>query len=114
MFSNNPRNGGSFAFEGVVKLSAREKYDYRDLDMIEAKRNLYGLDMPFGEIAANWAIRSAEQEGINAALESVWQAKREYRAELAKKRALRFSGYREAHKQICNASEASYGLRPFR
>jgi hypothetical protein len=49
----------------------------------------------------------AEQEGINAALESVWQAKREYRVELAKKRALRFSGYREAHKHICNASEAS-------
>jgi len=49
----------------------------------------------------------AERQGTNAALESVWQAKREYRAELARKRALRFSGYREAHKEICNASEAS-------
>jgi hypothetical protein len=37
----------------------------------------------------------AEREGINAALESVWRAKREYRAELAKKRALRFSQYSE-------------------
>jgi hypothetical protein len=35
----------------------------------------------------------AEREGINAALESVWKAKREYRVELAKKRALRFSKY---------------------
>jgi hypothetical protein len=34
-----------------------------------------------------------EREGIDAALESVWRAKREYRAELAKKRALRFSEY---------------------
>ena len=42
----------------------------------------------------------AEREGINAALESVWQAKREYRVGLAKKRALRFSTYRKAHKQI--------------
>jgi hypothetical protein len=39
----------------------------------------------------------AEGEGINAALESVWQAKTEYRVELAKKRALRFSTYRKAH-----------------
>jgi len=30
-----------------------------------------------------------EREGINAALENVWRAKREYRAELAKKRALK-------------------------
>jgi hypothetical protein len=36
----------------------------------------------------------AEGEGINAALESVWKAKREYRVELAKRRALRFSEYR--------------------
>jgi hypothetical protein len=35
----------------------------------------------------------AERQGINAALESVWQAKRQYRVELAKKRALRFSEY---------------------
>jgi hypothetical protein len=48
----------------------------------------------------------AEREGINAALESVWKAKREYRAELAKNRALRFSKYRDAHKQISNVSEA--------
>jgi hypothetical protein len=38
----------------------------------------------------------SEREGINAALESVWQAKREYRADLAEKRALRFSEFREA------------------
>jgi hypothetical protein len=51
------------------------------------------LDMPFGKIAANWAIR-APKEGISAALESVWKAKREYRAELAKKRTSRFSEFR--------------------
>jgi hypothetical protein len=36
----------------------------------------------------------AEREGIDAALESVWKAKREYRAELGRKRALRFLRYR--------------------
>jgi hypothetical protein len=37
----------------------------------------------------------SERESINAALESVWRAKREYRADLAKKRALRFSEFRK-------------------
>ena len=36
----------------------------------------------------------AEGQGIYAALESVWQAKRECRAELAKKRAVRFLAFR--------------------
>ena len=88
-----------------MKLMARHKYDYRDLDRGEAQLIRIGH--------ALWRDRRklgdtvAEREGINAALDSVWKAKREYRAELARKRALRFSGYREAHKQICNAYEAS-------
>jgi len=88
-----------------MKLMARQKYDYRDLDRGEAQLIRIGH--------ALWRDRRklgdtvAEREGINAALDSVWKAKREYRAELARKRALRFSGYREAHKQICNAYEAS-------
>ena len=81
-----------------MKLTARQKYDYRDLDRGEAQLIRVGH--------ALWRDRRklsdtvAEGEGINAALESVWKAKREYRAELARKRALRFSGFREAHKQI--------------
>jgi hypothetical protein len=63
--------------------------------------------MPFGEIAANWTIRSLKERALNAALESVWRAKREYRAELAKKQALRFSEYRDAQNQICNVPEAA-------
>ena len=74
-----------------MKLSARQKYDYRDLDRGEAQLIRVGH--------ALWRDRRklgdtvAEREGINAALESVWKAKREYRAELAAKRALRFSQY---------------------
>jgi hypothetical protein len=49
----------------------------------------------------------AEREGINAALESVWKAKREYRTELAKKRALRFSQYPVDYKRTRDTSEAS-------
>jgi hypothetical protein len=48
----------------------------------------------------------AEREGIYAGLESVWQAKREYRAEMAKKRALRFSEYREALTLLPDFSDA--------
>jgi hypothetical protein len=59
--------------------------------------------MHFGEIVENWATWVSEREGIDAALESVWRAKREYRAELAKKRALRlrFSEYRKTLPQCC-------------
>jgi hypothetical protein len=60
--------------------------------------------MPSGEIVENWAIRLLKEKA-NAALESVWRAKREYWVELAKRRALRFSTYRKAHKQISNPSE---------
>jgi hypothetical protein len=75
-----------------MKLSARQKYDYRDLDRGEAQLIRVGH--------ALWRDRRklddtvAEREGINAALESVWRAKREYRAELARNRALRISKYR--------------------
>ncbi len=74
-----------------MKLTAKQKYDYRDLDRGEAQLMRVGH--------ALWRDRRklgdtvAEGEGINAALESVWQAKREYRAELAERRALRFSQY---------------------
>ena len=77
-----------------MKLSARQKYDYRDLDRGEAIRIGHAL----------WRDRRklgdtvAEREGINAALERVWKAKREYRVELAKKRALRFSQYLDDYK----------------
>ncbi len=86
-----------------MKLSARQKYDYRGLDRAEAQLIRVGH--------ALWRDRRklgdtvAEEEGINGALESVWRVKREYRVALAKKRALRFSTYREAHKQISNPSE---------
>jgi hypothetical protein len=96
-----------------MKLTARQKYDHRHLDRGEAQ--LIRLGHALWRDRRKLGDTVAEREGINAALESVWQAKREYRAELAKKRALRFSGYRKAHKQICNASEASlFGLRPLR
>ena len=69
-----------------MKLHARQKYDYRDLERGEAQLIRVGH--------ALWRDRRklsdtvSEREGINAALESVWQAKRDYRAELAKKSAL--------------------------
>jgi hypothetical protein len=75
-----------------MKLTARQKYDYRDLDRGEAQLMRVGH--------ALWRDRRklgdtvAEREGIDGALESVWKAKREYRIELAKRRALRFSQYR--------------------
>ena len=34
----------------------------------EAKHNSYRLDIPFGEIASNWATRLPKRDGINAAL----------------------------------------------
>jgi hypothetical protein len=77
-----------------MKLTARQKYDYRDPDRGEAQLIRVGH--------ALWRDRRklgdtvAEREGINAALESVWKAKREYRAELARKRASRFSEFRSA------------------
>jgi hypothetical protein len=74
-----------------MKLSARQKYDYRDPDTGEAQLIRIGH--------APWRDRRklgdtvSEREGINAALESVWKAKTEYRAELARTRAiLRLSG----------------------
>jgi hypothetical protein len=88
-----------------MKLMARQKYDYRDLDRGEAQLIRIGHALWRDRLKLGDTV--AEREGINAALESVWKTKRQYRAELARKRALRFSGYREAHKQICNASEAS-------
>jgi hypothetical protein len=90
-----------------MKLSARQKYDYRDLDRGEAQLIRIGH--------ALWRDRRelgdtvAEREGINAALESVWQAKKEYRAELAEKRAVRFVQYRNALKQPSDFAKASMG-----
>jgi hypothetical protein len=84
-----------------MKLTARQKYDYRDLERGEAQLIRVGH--------ALWRDRRksgdtvSEREGINAALETVWQLKREYRAELAKKRALRFSKYHKALLQ-CQAA----------
>ncbi len=80
-----------------MKLRARQKFDYRNLDRGEARLIRIGH--------ALWRDRRklgdtvAEREGIYAALESVWQAKREYRAEVANRRALRFSQYREVYKR---------------
>jgi hypothetical protein len=85
-----------------MKLHARQKYDYRDLERGEAQLIRVGH--------ALWRDRRklgdtvSEREGINAAIESVWQAKREYRAELAEKRALKFSEYRKGLPQRCVAA----------
>jgi hypothetical protein len=51
----------------------------------------------------------AEREGINAALESVWKAKREYRAELAKKRTSRFSEFRASRGGLVAAYQTASG-----
>jgi hypothetical protein len=74
-----------------MKLTARQKYDYRDLDRGEAQLIRVGHALWRDRLKLGDTV--AEREGINAALESVWRAKREYRAELARKRALRFSQY---------------------
>jgi hypothetical protein len=83
-----------------MKLSARQKYDHRDLDRGEAQLIWVGH--------ALWRDRRklgdtvTQREGINTALETVWQAKREYRSDLARRRALRFSQYREVFKGSCD------------
>ena len=87
-----------------MKLHARQKYDYRDLERGEAQLIRVGHSL--------WRDRRklgdtvSEREGINAALESVWRAKKEYRAELAKKRALRFSEFRKTLPQLRDFPEA--------
>ena len=90
---------------GQMRLTARQKYDYRDLDRGEAQLIRVGHALWRDRLKLGDTV--AEREGINAALESVWNAKREYRTELVKKRALRLSKYRDAHKQISNVSEAA-------
>jgi hypothetical protein len=75
-----------------MKLTARQKYDYRDLNRGEAQLIRIGHALWRDRLKLGDTV--AEREGINAVLESVWQAKREYRAELAAKTALRFSQYR--------------------
>jgi len=86
-----------------MKLHARQKYDYRDLERGEAQLIRVGH--------ALWRDRRklgdtvSEREGINAALESVWRAKREYRADRAKKRASRFSEFRKALPQLFDLSQ---------
>jgi hypothetical protein len=79
-----------------MKLTARLKYDYRDLDRGEAQLIRVGHALWRDRLKLGDTV--AEREGINAALESVWKAKKEYRAELAKKRALRFSQYLDDYK----------------
>ena len=74
-----------------MKLLARQKYDYRDLDRGEAQLIRVGHALWRDRLKLGDTV--AEREGINAALESVWKAKREYRAELARKRASRFSSF---------------------
>ena len=87
-----------------MKVHAGQKYDYRDLERGEAQLIRVGH--------ALWRDRRklgdtvSEREGINAARESVWLAKRECRAELAKKRALRFLEYRKALPQLLDLTEA--------
>jgi hypothetical protein len=66
-----------------MKLTATQKYDYRDLDRGEAQLMRVGHALWRDRLKLGDTV--AEREGINAALESVWRAKREYRAELAKK-----------------------------
>jgi hypothetical protein len=76
-----------------MKLTARHKYEYRDLDRGEAL--LIRVGHALWRDRRKLSDTAADREGINAALESVWRTKREYRLELAKKRALRFSKFRE-------------------
>ena len=86
-----------------MKLMARQKYDYRDLDRGEAQLMRVGHALWRDRLKLGDTV--AEREGINAALESVWKAKREYRAELAKKIAFRFSQYWRVHKRTGDYSE---------
>jgi hypothetical protein len=81
-----------------MKLTARQKYEYRDLDRGEAQLMQVGHALWRDRLKLGDTV--AEREGINAALESVWKAKREYRVELAKRRVLRFSQFREAKWEV--------------
>ena len=87
-----------------MKLTARQKYDYRDLNRGEAQLIRIGHALWRDRLKLGDTV--AEREGINAALESVWQAKREYRSDLARWRALRFSQYREVFKGSCDIPKA--------
>jgi hypothetical protein len=82
-----------------MKLTARQKYDYRDLD--RGERN---LGMPSGEIAANWAIRSPKERALRRHSRAFGRRRGNIGRELAKNRDLRFLKYRDAHKQIFNVN----------
>ena len=75
-----------------MELSARRKCDHRNLDRGEAQLMRVGHALWRDRLKLGDTV--IEREGINAALESVWKAQREYRIELAKRRASRFSEYR--------------------
>jgi hypothetical protein len=57
-----------------MKLVARQKYDYRDLDRGEAQLIRIGHALWRDRLKLGDTV--AEGEGINAALESVWQQRR--------------------------------------
>jgi hypothetical protein len=45
-----------------MKLRARQKYDYRDLERGEAQ--LMRVDMHFGEIVENWVTRCPKERAL--------------------------------------------------
>jgi len=59
-----------------MKLSARQKYDYRDLERGEAQ--LISIGHALWRDRRKLGDTVIERGGINATLETVWQAKREY------------------------------------
>jgi hypothetical protein len=78
-----------------VKLTKRQKYDRRDPDrhellLIRAGHHLWALHKKLGDTGS-------QEQGIYAALETIWQLKREYREELKERRAAAFAEYKAKH-----------------
>jgi len=80
-----------------MKLSHRQKYDYRDLDMGELKLIRVGLSLwsQLKQLRAQNGGYVSERHPLYEALQTVWRLKRERRAELRQKRAVRSSKLRE-------------------
>jgi hypothetical protein len=79
-----------------TKLTARQLYDYRDqsraeLLLVRAGQHLWVL---WKKLRAKNAITVSESDSICAALETIWEAKRNLRQELKEKRREEFKRWR--------------------
>lgn len=83
---------------GAVKLSKRQKYDYRDVDRWELKLVRVGhalWEQWKRDRGAKWGA-VGERGPLWAAIQNVWRLKKDYRAELAIHRRAEFEARRHS------------------